>query len=237
MIGIYKIQNLVNGKIYIGQSNNIERRFREHKSKGETSRIPLDIAIQKYGITNFSYEIIEQCSILELNKREEYWIKFYNSKIDGYNCSSGGDSSSLGEGNGRAILTEIDIIEIRKAYLNRANKINTYQKYANQISFHTFSHIWDGTTWSHIMPEIYTNENKDYYKKQTQIGELSKRAIFTDDEVLQFRRRYQEETAREIHLEVKDKISLQGLQSILSGRTYKHLPIYYKKEKKWSYEY
>lgn len=49
MIGIYKITNLVNGKTYIGQSNNIERRFKEHQQKGELSRIPVDIAIKKYG--------------------------------------------------------------------------------------------------------------------------------------------------------------------------------------------
>ena len=47
MIGIYKITNLVNGKTYIGQSNNIERRLKEHQQKGELSRIPVDIAIKK----------------------------------------------------------------------------------------------------------------------------------------------------------------------------------------------
>lgn len=45
MIGIYKITNLLNNKSYIGQSNNIERRFLEHCSKGKNSRILLDIAI------------------------------------------------------------------------------------------------------------------------------------------------------------------------------------------------
>ena len=55
MIGIYKIENLNDGKIYIGQSNNIERRFYEHMTKGATSRIPLDIAIEKEGAESFSY--------------------------------------------------------------------------------------------------------------------------------------------------------------------------------------
>ena len=53
MIGIYKITKKENGKSYIGQSNNIERRFAEHRTKGESSRIPLDIAIQKYNIAVF----------------------------------------------------------------------------------------------------------------------------------------------------------------------------------------
>lgn len=63
MIGIYKITNKINGKFYIGQSNNINRRFQEHITKGQLSRIPLDIAIQKYGKENFLYETLEECSI------------------------------------------------------------------------------------------------------------------------------------------------------------------------------
>lgn len=42
MIGIYKIENLNDGKIYIGQSNDIARRFYEHMTKGTSSRIPID---------------------------------------------------------------------------------------------------------------------------------------------------------------------------------------------------
>ena len=61
MIGIYKITNNINGKVYIGQSNNIQRRFSEHQTKGESSRIPIDVAIQKYGKENFSFEVIEEC--------------------------------------------------------------------------------------------------------------------------------------------------------------------------------
>ena len=58
MIGIYKITNVLNNKVYIGQSNNIERRFREHKTVGEKSKIPVDLAIKKYGSKNFNFEII-----------------------------------------------------------------------------------------------------------------------------------------------------------------------------------
>ena len=48
MIGIYKITKIENGKSYIGKSNDIERRFKEHQTKGKTSRIPVDEAIEKY---------------------------------------------------------------------------------------------------------------------------------------------------------------------------------------------
>lgn len=69
MIGIYKITKIENGKSYIGKSNDIERRFKEHQTKGKISRIPIDEAIAKYGINAFTYEIIEKCSLDQLNER------------------------------------------------------------------------------------------------------------------------------------------------------------------------
>lgn len=91
MIGIYKITNKKTGKSYIGQSTNIERRLNEHKTVGEKSRIPVDIAIKKYGKDSFIYEVIELCSIDELNIKEQYWINYYNTFFDGYNCNQGGN--------------------------------------------------------------------------------------------------------------------------------------------------
>ena len=76
MIGIYKIQNLINGKIYIGQSVHIQARFNQHKNEAKNGNTrPLYNAIRKYGIENFSFEIIEECSKEMLNEREIYWIK------------------------------------------------------------------------------------------------------------------------------------------------------------------
>ena len=60
MIGIYKITKKSNGKSYIGQSNDIERRFIEHKYKTDIS---VEKAIRKYGIDAFDYEIIEEFKV------------------------------------------------------------------------------------------------------------------------------------------------------------------------------
>lgn len=93
--GIYKIQNIENNKIYIGQSIDIAQRWREHRSDALINRDNsiLHKAIKKYGEFNFSYEIIEECSKEKLNEREIYWIQYYNSMIpNGYNQTSGGYS-------------------------------------------------------------------------------------------------------------------------------------------------
>ena len=95
--GIYRILNLTNGKSYIGQSVNIERRWNNEKAEAfrETSHTfsyPLSRAIRKYGVDNFSFEIVQLCSKDELNTLERYWISKENSFMDGYNQTLGGDS-------------------------------------------------------------------------------------------------------------------------------------------------
>ena len=230
MIGIYKITKKENGKSYIWQSNDIERRFKEHTFK---NKIPIDKAIQKYGKENFQFEILEECSLDELDEKERYWINYYNTyKGFGYNCSEGG-GLNFGENNGRALITESDIINIRKAYNAHKNRKETYQKYKDKITFSNFAAIWDGTTWKHVMPEVYTKENKEYYSNLTSIGEKSVNAVLSDEEVMECRKRYVSETAKDIYEDFKDKIKFQTLQQILWGRTYKHLPIYKKKTKEW----
>lgn len=100
--GIYKIQNLINNKIYIGQSTNIEERLRRHKIIHDDCVIHK--AIQKYGAENFSYEIIELCEIPQLDQKEIYWINYYQSTMPiGYNMVDGG-SNGAGFAKGRAVL-------------------------------------------------------------------------------------------------------------------------------------
>lgn len=99
MIGIYKITNLINGNPYIGQSIDIYKRWRQEKEDSKnvnnhSYNYPLMRAFRKYGIGNFSFEIIEECKIEELNERERYWIKFYDSFFNGYNQTLGGDATS-----------------------------------------------------------------------------------------------------------------------------------------------
>lgn len=233
MIGIYKITNNINGKIYIGQSNNIQRRFSEHQNRGATSRIPVDVAIQKYGKENFSFEIIEECTIEQLNQRETYWINHFNSIENGYNCSVGGDQQSIGSNNGRAILTENEVKIIRTAYNNHERRKDVYKQFEDKITFSSFARVWDGTSWSHIMPEVLTEENKKYYSKEATNGEKSSNAKLTDEEVIKIRERYVSENAKTIYKDYESRCSYNTLQQILWGRTYKHLPIYKKKEKKW----
>ena len=93
--GIYKVTNKINGKVYIGQSVDIGRRWHAHMTAKDD--IYFHKAIQKYGVENFEWEVIEQCKKSELDERESYWIEYYDSFNKGYNRTKGGDGVSGGE--------------------------------------------------------------------------------------------------------------------------------------------
>jgi len=94
IIGIYKLTS-PSGKCYIGQSTNIHQRFREHRRDKKYKHAKLYNAINKYGYDNFKREIIETCSIEELDKREKFWIQSYDAVDSGYNCDYGGQQHKV----------------------------------------------------------------------------------------------------------------------------------------------
>ncbi len=86
--GIYKITNLYNGKVYIGQSQNIYERRKEHFSalyRGYHPNALMQEDYKKYG-KYFRWDVVEFCAENKLNEREKYWIDTYNSFApNGYN--------------------------------------------------------------------------------------------------------------------------------------------------------
>lgn len=96
--GIYTIENLTNGKKYIGQTKNINRRWREHLGclKGNRhSNSHLQRAFNKYGEDNMSFSVIEMCKEDELDTKESDYIKLFDSMKSGYNLRAGGSRPRL----------------------------------------------------------------------------------------------------------------------------------------------
>lgn len=98
---IYKITNLINGKIYIGQSiRDIHQRFSRHINDALNNKLDTHFAraIRKYGENNFVIELIDSAETQdELNQKEQYWIRYYDSIRHGYNetdaiCKCGGNT-------------------------------------------------------------------------------------------------------------------------------------------------
>jgi group I intron endonuclease len=93
---IYKITNLVNGKVYIGQTvqKNPKMRWYDHCAKARRGvNQPLPNAINKYGVDKFSWEIIDTATSLEaLNELEKQYVEKYNAINEGYNIREAGNN-------------------------------------------------------------------------------------------------------------------------------------------------
>ena len=91
--GIYKITNLITEQCYIGQSVNIQQRMKQHCKCGlgieASSTNKLYNSMQKDGIWNFSFELLEECPRELLNQKEAFWIDTYSSNIYGLNTMKG----------------------------------------------------------------------------------------------------------------------------------------------------
>ena len=178
MVGIYKITNLINGKIYIGQSINIQQRWKAHRARpfykeGEQYQTPLYRAIRKYGLQNFSFEVIEECFENQLNEKEQYYIEYYDTtnQDKGYNLTKGGQAGSVD-----VILDDLQVKEIYDLLINSnfteteiANKYNVSQRYISGINLGQYR-IQPGYTYPLLKHR--QKEEKRYYCKKcgTQIA-------------------------------------------------------------------
>ena len=86
--GIYKITNINNKMCYVGQAVNVQERWRQHIKRAIGAETPtnnkLYPAMLKYGVENFTFELIEETTRDKLNEREDYWQDFYKAKEYGY---------------------------------------------------------------------------------------------------------------------------------------------------------
>ena len=91
--GIYKITNMENDKVYVGQAVDTYKRWCEHCKAGLGIDTPqgnkLYSAMLEDGLENFTFELLEECPREELNRKEAYYISLYNSVQYGYNSTKG----------------------------------------------------------------------------------------------------------------------------------------------------
>ena len=125
MAYIYKITNQINNKIYIGKTENVNpnKRWSQHKSefrKERSNHRALYKAMNKYGIENFSFEVIEETEKPE--EKEIYYISLYDSYHNGYNETLGGDGAKY---------LELPEKEICKYYLNNHTLKETCEHYGH----------------------------------------------------------------------------------------------------------
>jgi group I intron endonuclease len=118
---IYKITNLVNKKIYIGQTiqDDVEKRWELHRrlAKKDKGCTDLKEAFNKYGIDKFKFEVLIICFNEDCIEYEKEYIKKYNALVpNGYNISEGGNGGPLFKGKHHSEETKNKLREFSKAY-------------------------------------------------------------------------------------------------------------------------
>ena len=231
MTGIYKITNTITKKVYIGLSNDIEQRWKTHKKRYKIESDKeyekyLYRSFRKYGIEAFTFEVIEECPPEELSNREIYWISYYDSYANGYNETPGGEIVCVGgEKHPNHKLTEEDVKIIRNYYKNKARRKDVYNLYKNYIGESGFSKIWKGETWKNIMPEVYTEENKEFHKHNTaNSGSQNGRSKLTEQEVFNIRtRRKNGEKLSDVYADYSDRMTYKSFSNVWTYQHWKNI--------------
>lgn len=140
---VYKIENKINKKIYIGQTNNLDRRMQEHKHD-ERNNHPIHNAIKKYGWENFEVSVLYYG--VDYNEKEKEYIKLYksNKKEYGYNITAGGQDSS-GENNPRSKLSQSEVYQIISDLKGKDSIKCIAKKYNTTVK--TIRNINAGISW------------------------------------------------------------------------------------------
>ena len=203
-IGIYGIQNKINGHIYIGKTGmNFGDRWDSHKSLLRNDKHfnqYLQHAWNKYGEENFEFLVVEDCNISELDKREQYYIKSYKDQNMSYNLADGGEGGSfLGK----------HLSEETKRKIGSKNRINMTGKKPSKETKQKMSESqnkrysqWteeDRQAWGKMSAEKASGYKWDDKSRLKMLGNKNG-ATHTDDEIKEIRRLYEVEnkTCREI---------------------------------------
>jgi group I intron endonuclease len=147
MVGIYKITN-PDGKVYIGQSNNIAKRFKNHKQLSE-SKSKIYKSFKEFGYDNHVFEIIEECDISQLIIRESFYQTQYNSIKNGLNNS----------------LSSPDKINLIEKYKNLGRKSVPPNEKKERFTVHMEKKKIDLLSYETCATIATTAINKEYDKK------------------------------------------------------------------------
>jgi len=170
IIGIYCIRNVVNGKIYIGSSNDVSRRFRGHKSnlnKGKHANPHLQSSWDKYGADSFEFYILEECKESVLMDRENHYIykhKCLDNKY-GYNLTDAD----------RHIVSEEVRKNMSKAKLNMTQEKKDLWAERSPTRFKKGQKVWNkGNSGYKQSKECCKNHSKANKKRYENLEERKK---------------------------------------------------------------
>lgn len=249
MKGIYSITNTINGKRYIGMSNNIKIRWRNHKTelkKNKHHSSKLQNAWNKYGKDAFKFEVLHEVDCMEgLELTEKELIKKYDSFKNGYNCSEGGEKlpgyvqpentrqALLKRNAGNKYFEGKKHDEETKQLMSKKHSGENNPFYGKKHTEESLNKTSEASIqmWKDNYEKHYNRlktlnqspERREAVSKQMR-GENNRNAKFTEYDAIQIRIRYLKgEIPSKIHKDYQNT-SLSGLKKICYGSSWKHIP-------------
>lgn len=242
MFYIYTITNLINYKIYVGQTTVPKNRWAAHKCEARSDRIkyPIHFAIRKYGIENFQFCIVNiSDSQQEANCNEEFWIQILDSRGDGgYNLAIGGNSNS---GWHHTSESKLKISEANKGKYQPSHTEEWKQHMSQIMCGRILSEEWRAKIAEGNRGKIVSEESK--VKMSTShvgkvatdktlikmsrsmtgkfAGEKSYAAKLNWELVSQIRKEYAEESISQRKLANKYNVSPSTIQSLIENKSWK----------------
>ena len=99
MVGIYKITNKINNKIYVGTSTDVKNVWEKHRNLNEAKKFALEKDIALYGADKFEFSILEECEEDKLSDRESFYVDLYDAVKTGYNSKKAAKGSNFSNRN------------------------------------------------------------------------------------------------------------------------------------------
>jgi group I intron endonuclease len=166
---IYKITNKTDGKIYVGQTTKtLEERWKHHcKMKGNCRY--LKRAFEKYGIDNFVFEMVCNCSNEELDKFEIQYMSEFNSMVpNGYNLRKGGNGGRHHEETKEKISASLK----GRTYINRCDWTG---KHHSEESKKKISDALKGRTYVRVVEHNWSGKHHSEESKKKMSDSHNKR--------------------------------------------------------------
>lgn len=163
-------RNKLNNKVYVGQTNKPNRRFKEHLTGHSYYTSLIERAIKKYGIENFEFVILEWTK--DYDERERYWIDFYRSfKPNGYNICEGGGylPNQQGENHSQVLISAETAQAIQRDLMNHAipqrQIVKKYGVTTSLVKNINSGHTWDYYSLEYPLRPTEWDLNKDRAKE------------------------------------------------------------------------
>lgn len=193
MFYIYCYKNKINGKCYIGKTNNISQRKNRHRRNAfiDKNTLPLYNALRKYGEDNFEFSILDKFHIEDIIfDLEIFYISAYksNNRDYGYNVTSGGEGSSgtkhnenqkksnklkVGESNGNSKLTNVTALSVYNDYKTGLYTIKDISNKYN-VAHITIERLLSGRSWKHLNLDV---KSLQFIKKENVILSHRKKVL------------------------------------------------------------